>query len=132
MSGEVTKNFFIMANEVKQNQASKSIVTPPELWLQHKKLGIKIEQFTDAPMHMLFLGVTKHLLVHVVHLFGNKNTNYQTFCGVISEHIKYGKSLSFLIGVPLLILQKLNQYHPLVGNLLSTLLFHTFPWFILD
>jgi hypothetical protein len=60
-----------MANEVKQNQASKSIVTPPELWLQHKKLGIKIEQFTDAPMHMLFLMATTHLLVHVVRLFGN-------------------------------------------------------------
>ncbi len=61
MSSEVTDKLFIMANEVKQNQASKSIVTPPELWLQHKKLGNKIKQFTDALKHMLFLGVTTHL-----------------------------------------------------------------------
>jgi hypothetical protein len=45
-------------------------------------------------MHMLFLGVTKHLLVHVVHLFGNKNKNHRFFCGVISEHIKYAKDIS--------------------------------------
>ncbi len=44
---------------------------------------------------MLFLGVTKHLLVHVVHLFGNKNTNYWTFCEVISEQIKNVKDISF-------------------------------------
>jgi hypothetical protein len=39
---------------------------------------------------------------------------------------------SLLIDAPLLIFQKLNQYQPLVGNLLSMLLFHDFPWFILD
>jgi hypothetical protein len=83
-----------MAHEVKQNQASKTSFIPPELWLRHKELGIKIEQFTDAPMHMLFLGITKRLLAHVVRLFGNKNANYRFFSGIISEHIKYGKDIS--------------------------------------
>jgi hypothetical protein len=86
--------FFLMAHEVKQNQASKTSFIPPELWFWHKELGIKIEQFTDAPMHMLFLGITKHLLAHVVRLFGNKNANYWYFSGIISEHIKYGKDIS--------------------------------------
>jgi hypothetical protein len=65
-----------MANNVKQNNAPKTIVTSPVLWLQHKELRLKIEHFSDAPMRMLFLGVTKHLIAHVDCLFGNKNLNY--------------------------------------------------------
>jgi hypothetical protein len=33
----------------------------------------KMEQFSDAPMHMFFLGVSKHLMAHVDRLFGGKN-----------------------------------------------------------
>jgi hypothetical protein len=43
-----------MANNVKQKDAPETNVTPPVLWLQHKALGIKIEHFSDALMHMLF------------------------------------------------------------------------------
>jgi hypothetical protein len=93
-SDVVSDKFFSMANNVKQNNAPKTIVTPPVLWLQHKELGINFGHFSDAPMHMLFLGVTKHLIVHVDCLFGNKNSNYQTFCRIISEHIKFGKDIS--------------------------------------
>jgi hypothetical protein len=64
-----------MAHEVKQHQAFKTSFIPPELLLRHKELRIKIEQFTDALMHMHFIGITKHLLVHVVRLFGNKNAS---------------------------------------------------------
>ncbi len=65
-----------MANYVKKNDAPETIITPPVLWLQHKELGIKIEYFSDAPMHMIFLDVTKHLIAHVDCLFGNKKLNY--------------------------------------------------------
>jgi hypothetical protein len=65
-----------MVNEVKQNNASETIISPPVLWLQHKELGINMKQFSDAPMHMLFLGVTKHLMACVDHLFWNKNLNF--------------------------------------------------------
>ena len=41
-----------------------------------------------------FLGVTKHLMAHVDRLFGNKNFNFQTFCGIISKHIKFSKDIS--------------------------------------
>jgi hypothetical protein len=61
-----------MVNEVKKNNAPKTIISPPVLWLQHKELGIKVDQFSDAPMHTLFLGVTKHVMAHVDCLFGNK------------------------------------------------------------
>jgi hypothetical protein len=124
MSGEVTI-FFIMANEVKQNQAPGSIVTPPELWFQHKKLGIKIKQFTDAPMHMLFLGVTT---IYWCMLSVYLATKIQII-DFVESYLSISKmaKISLLIGVPPLILQKLNQYQPLVGNLLSKLLFHTFP-----
>jgi hypothetical protein len=43
-----------MANEVKQNNATKIVITPPVLWLQHKELGIKMGHFSDAPMNILF------------------------------------------------------------------------------
>jgi hypothetical protein len=76
MSNDVSKNVFTMVNESKQNSAPKTIISPPVSWLQRKELGIKMEQFSDAPMHMLFLGVTKHLMAHVDHLFGNKNLNF--------------------------------------------------------
>jgi hypothetical protein len=94
MSGDVSNNFFSMANNAKQNNAPKTIITPPVLWLQHKELGIKIEHFSDAPMHMLFLGVTKYLIAHVDCLFGSNNLNYQQFCRIILEHIKFGKDIS--------------------------------------
>ncbi len=94
MSGDVSNKFFSMANNVKQIDAPKTIVTHPDLWLQHKELGIKIELFSDAPMHILFLGVTKHLIVHVDCLFGNKNSNYWQFFRNISEHTKFGKDIS--------------------------------------
>ncbi len=69
-----------MVKEVKKNNAPETIISPPVLWLQHKELGIKMEQFSDAPMHMLFLGVTQHLMAHVDHLFGGKN--------LMQNHIK--------------------------------------------
>ncbi len=53
-----------------------------------------MEQFSDVSMHMLFLGVTKHLMAHVDHLFGNKNLNFQKFCRIISKHIKFSKDIS--------------------------------------
>jgi hypothetical protein len=83
-----------MVNEVKKNNAPKTIISPPVLWLQHEELGIKMEQFSDAPMHMLFLGVTKHLMAHVDHIFGKNNSNFRTFCGIISKHIKFSKDIS--------------------------------------
>ena len=89
MSDDVSKFFFTMVNESKQNNAPKTIISPPVLWLQHEELGIKIEQFLDAPMHMLFLGVTEHLMAHVDRLFGNKNLNFRNFFGIISNHIKF-------------------------------------------
>ncbi len=94
MSGDVSKNFFFIVNEVEQNNLPKTIITLPVLWLQHKELGIKTDHFADAPMHMLFLGVTKHLMVHVDRLFVNKNSNYQTFCGIILKHIEFSKDIS--------------------------------------
>jgi hypothetical protein len=45
MSGDASDKFFSMANNVKQNNAPETIVTPPVLILQHKVLGIKIEHF---------------------------------------------------------------------------------------
>jgi hypothetical protein len=65
-----------MAKNVKQIDAPETTFPPPVLWLQHKELRIKIEHFSDALMNMLFLGVAKHLIAHVDHLFGNKKSNY--------------------------------------------------------
>jgi hypothetical protein len=59
-----------MANEVEKKNAPETMISPPVLWLQHDELGIKMEQFSDAPMQMLFLGVTKPLMAHVDSLFG--------------------------------------------------------------
>ncbi len=78
MIGDVSNKFFSMANNVKQNNAPETILTPLVLWQQHKELGMKIEHFSDAMMH-IFLGVTKHLIVHVDCLFSNKNLNYPQF-----------------------------------------------------
>jgi hypothetical protein len=54
MSGDVSNKIFSMANNVTQNNAPETIVTPPVFWLQHKELGIKIEHFSDVPMHIFF------------------------------------------------------------------------------
>jgi hypothetical protein len=73
-----------MVNEVKKNNALGTSISLPVLWLQHKELGIKMKQFSDAPMHMLFLGVTKHLMAHVDRLFGEKIV----FLNILWNHIK--------------------------------------------
>jgi hypothetical protein len=54
MSGDVSNRFFRMANNVKQDDVPKTIITPSVLWLQHKELGIKIEHFSDALMQIPF------------------------------------------------------------------------------
>jgi hypothetical protein len=77
-----------------KNNAPKTIISLPVFWLQHEELGIKMKQFSDAPMHMLFLGVTKHLMAHVDHLFGIQNSSFRTFCGIISKHIEFSKDTS--------------------------------------
>jgi hypothetical protein len=122
MSGDVS-DFFIIVNEVRKNNAPKTIISPPVLWLQHKELGIKMEQFSDAPVHMLFLGVTKHLMAHVDRLFGEKNLIFKHFAESYQSTSNLAK-ISLSNGVPLLVLQKLSQYQPPVGNLLNTLPFH--------
>jgi hypothetical protein len=84
MSDDVSEKKIIMVNEVKKNNAPETIISPPVLWLQHEELGIKMEQFWDAPMHMLFLGVTKHLMAHVDRLFGKKIE----FSNILRNHIE--------------------------------------------
>ena len=82
-------------------------------------------------MHMLFLGVTKHLMAHVDHLFGKFFWIFEHFAESYQSTSNLAK-ISLLNGVPLLVLQKLSQYQPPVGNLLNTLPFHACRWFILD
>jgi hypothetical protein len=80
-------------------------------------------------MHVLFLGVTKHLIVHVDCVFGNKNLNYQTFCRIISEHIKFGKDIS-LDWCPIADFADIDSIST-TGWLLSKMHFHASLWFIL-
>jgi hypothetical protein len=121
-----------MVNEVKKNNAPETIISLPVLRLQHKELGIKMEQFSDAPMHMLFLGVTKHLMAHVDRLFGGKKFEFLNIFAKSYQSTSNLAKISLSNGVLLLVLQKLSQYQPPVGNLLNTLPFHACRWFILD
>jgi hypothetical protein len=82
-------------------------------------------------MHMLFLGVTKHLMAHVDRLFGKKIQIFEHFSESYQSTLNLAK-MSFSNGVPSLVLQKLSQYQPAVGNLLNMLPFHACCWFILD
>jgi hypothetical protein len=52
-----------------------------------------MEHFSDASMHMLFLGVTKHLMAHVDRFFWEK-MKFRSFCGIMSKHIKFSKDIS--------------------------------------
>jgi len=67
---------------------------PPDLWLRHEEYGVQIENFPDAPMHLLFLGITKHILGNVERLFNNKKVQYKKFCTIISAHLECGSKLS--------------------------------------
>ncbi len=66
----------------------------PDLWLRHEEYGAQIESFPDAPMHILFLGNTKHLLGNVDRLFNKKIVHYKQFCTIISAHQKCGNKWS--------------------------------------
>jgi hypothetical protein len=52
---------------------------PHDLWLRHEEYGLQIENFSDAPMHFLFLGITKHLLANVERLFNKKKSTIKSF-----------------------------------------------------
>jgi hypothetical protein len=39
MSGDVSNKFFSTTNNVKQNDAPETVITPPVLRMQHKELG---------------------------------------------------------------------------------------------
>ena len=78
-------------SNLKQNKQQANI---PELWLKHEEYGVEIENFPDAPMHMLFLGITKHLLANVVRLFDNNKVHYKEFSTIISMHLECGSKLS--------------------------------------
>ena len=61
--------------EINSNIRDEGQLLPPELWLSSECLQVKIEHFPDTPMHLLFLGVMKHLMQNcVVRLFkGERN-----------------------------------------------------------
>lgn len=84
VGGDLIKNLI-------QNRAEAVV---PDLWLRHEEYGVQIESFPDAPMHMLFLGITKHLLGNVDRLFNKKKIHYREFCTIISAHQKCGNKLS--------------------------------------
>ena len=84
LSGDIISN-------LKENKHEAKI---PELWLKHEEYGVEMEHFPDAPMHMLFLGITKHLLGNVQRLFDNKKVHYKEFSTIISKHLEYGSKLS--------------------------------------
>ena len=69
-----------------------------------ERFDIKIEYFAYAPMHMLFLGVTKHLLAHVERLFGIRILLFEY---LVESYLNISSlaEISLLIGVQLLILQ---------------------------
>ncbi len=103
-SGEIIKQFLTGANEVKQNDSQESILQPPNLWHEHERLNIKIEHFADAPMHMLFLGVTKHYWRMLNDYLG---TRILLFEYLVESYLNISSlaEISLLIGVQLLILQ---------------------------
>jgi hypothetical protein len=68
--------------------------TLPDLWQRHEEHGVELENFPDAPMHMLFLGITKLLLGNVDRLFNNNKKIFREFCGIISAHLLCGKDVN--------------------------------------
>jgi hypothetical protein len=66
----------------------------PDLWHLNEEHGVQIKHFPDAPMHMLFLGITKHLLGNVDWLFAKKKKLYKQFCTTLSTLLTCGKVLS--------------------------------------
>ncbi len=73
---------------------NRNETTLPDLWQRHEEHGVELENFPDAPMHMLFLGNTKHLLGNVDRLFNNNKKIFREFCGIISAHLQCGKDVS--------------------------------------
>jgi hypothetical protein len=68
--------------------------TLPDLWQRHEEHGVELENFPDAPMHMQFLGITKHLLGNVDRLFNNNKKIFREFCRIISAHLQCGKDVN--------------------------------------
>lgn len=78
------------------SMASVEHIQPPEVWKKYKELKLDLDEFADTPMHMLFLGITKHLLSNLKRLFKSASQNklYIDFLKVINTALESCKAQS--------------------------------------
>lgn len=71
-------------------------ICPPEIWERHEDLMIELSEFIDTPMHMLFLGVMKHLVGNMKRLFrsASHTKTFEEFLAIINTALEACKSQS--------------------------------------
>ena len=63
------------------------LLKPPDLWQNAILYRVKLEHFPDTPMHLLFLGIMKHLLGQVERLFRGNSKAYKMFSRKINSYL---------------------------------------------
>ena len=71
----------------RRDKLSPDTIHPPPLWCKYKSLGLELHHFVDTPMHMLFLGVMKHLMGNIGRLFHGQRELYAQFSQGINNHL---------------------------------------------
>ena len=79
--------------KVKAGLLDKDDIILPRLWHLAETLHFDIDQLPDTPMHLLFLGVMKHMLKGVERLFTDKKM-YRHMCENWSSHLSACHSLA--------------------------------------
>lgn len=65
--------------EVRGKALKQDDIIPPGLWNKFEELTLDLAQFVDTPMHMLFLGVQKHMMKHIERIFCKNKELYRKF-----------------------------------------------------
>ena len=71
-------------------------IRPPEIWDKYESVMLELSEFVDTPMHMLFLGIMKHLMHNLKRLFKSAahTSTFKRFLAIINTALEACKSQS--------------------------------------
>jgi len=87
-------NMWHAVTRARMYEVGKHEILPPPLWHQFEQLNLQLSDFVDTPMHMLFLGIMKHMMGNIGRLFHLKKELFANFCGVIFKQLEACNKLS--------------------------------------
>lgn len=101
--GGLIKAIKEAVSEAREKGSSAAKIEPSPVWVRSNELALDFSQIVDTPMHMMFLGITKHLMKNIERLFAGNKKVFKEFSNAIGTQISMleSESLSWCRGFAL-------------------------------